>query len=65
MPRFGATSRSLVGLRELELDRFNRRFAVRTEGEQVLRHRDAAVGIHRRIPHSLPSLFPPRPTEGP
>lgn len=99
---------ALVGLREieLELDRFNRRFAIRTEderfavafleqrmmeallalpdgvtvdvnedtvllsapelpAEQVLRLYDAAVGIHRRIPRSLPSLFPPRPTEGP
>ena len=32
--------------------------------EQVLRLYDAAVAIHERIPHSLPSLFPPRPTEG-
>ena len=32
---------------------------------QVLRLYDAAVSIHRRIPRSLPSLFPPRPTEGP
>jgi hypothetical protein len=33
--------------------------------ERVLRLYDAAVAIHERIPHSLPSLFPPRPTEGP
>jgi hypothetical protein len=33
--------------------------------ERVLRLFDAAVAIHERIPHSLPSLFPPRPTEGP
>jgi hypothetical protein len=33
--------------------------------EQVLRLYDAAVAIHRRIPRSLPSLFPPRPAEGP
>lgn len=33
--------------------------------EQVLRLYDAAVAIHRRLPRSLPSLFPPRPTEGP
>ncbi len=33
--------------------------------EKVLRLYDAAVAIHERIPHSLPSLFPPRPTEGP
>jgi hypothetical protein len=33
--------------------------------EQVLRLYDSAVAIHRRIPHSLSSLFPPRPTEGP
>lgn len=33
--------------------------------EQVLRLYDAAVAIHERIPRSLPSLFPPRPTEGP
>jgi hypothetical protein len=32
--------------------------------EQVLRLYDAAVAIHERIPRSLPSLFPPRPTEG-
>ncbi len=32
--------------------------------EQVLRLYDAAVSIHERIPHSLASLFPPRPTEG-
>ncbi|MGH3115485.1 MAG: DUF3137 domain-containing protein [Gaiellaceae bacterium] len=33
--------------------------------EQVLRLYDAAVALHRRIPRSLPSLFPPRPHEGP
>jgi hypothetical protein len=33
--------------------------------EQVLRLYDAAVAIHERIPRSLPSLFPPRPIEGP
>lgn len=33
--------------------------------EQVLRLYDAAVAIHGRIPRSLPSLFPPRPAEGP
>lgn len=33
--------------------------------EQVLRLFDAAVAIHERIPRSLPSLFPPRPAEGP
>jgi hypothetical protein len=33
--------------------------------EQVLVLFDAAVAIHRRIPRSLPSLFPLRPTEGP
>jgi hypothetical protein len=33
--------------------------------EQVLRLYDAAVAIHRRLPRSLPSLFPPRPAEGP
>ncbi len=95
-----------LGEIELELERFNRRFAVRAEderfavafleqrmmeallalpdgvavdvnedtvllsapelpAEQVLRLYDAAVAIHGRIPRSLPSLFPPRPTEGP
>jgi len=100
--------RAVLGLHEIELDleEFNRRFAVRTEderfaiafleqrmmeallalpdgvtvdlnedvillsapelpAEQVLRLYDAAVAIHERIPRSLPSLFPPRPTEGP
>ena len=100
--------RSVLGLREieLELEDFNRRFAVHTEDErfaisfleqrmmeailalplgvaldvnedtvllsgpelppeQVLRLFDAAVAIHERIPRSLPSLYPPRPTEGP
>jgi hypothetical protein len=33
--------------------------------EQVLRLYDAAVAIHDRVPRSLPSLFPPRPIEGP
>lgn len=33
--------------------------------EQVLRLYDAAAAIHERIPRSLPSLFPPRPIEGP
>lgn len=33
--------------------------------EQVLRLYDAAAEIHERIPRSLPSLFPPRPNEGP
>ena len=32
--------------------------------EQVLLLYDAAVAISERIPRSLPSLFPPRPTEG-
>jgi Protein of unknown function (DUF3137) len=100
--------KEILGLREieLELEAFNRRFAVETEDErfaiafleqrmmeallalpdgvtfeanehvlllsapelpveQVLRLYDAAVAIHRRIPRSLPSLFPPRPSEGP
>jgi hypothetical protein len=100
--------RSILGLREieLELEAFNRRFAVQTEderfavafleqrmmeailalpdgvtldangdvvllsapelpAEQVLRLYDAAAAIHERIPRSLPSLFPPRPIEGP
>jgi hypothetical protein len=100
--------RAVLGLREveLELEAFNRRFAVESEderfaiafleqrmmeallalpegvtldvnenavllwarelpAEQVLRLYDAAVAIHERIPRSLPSLFPPRPTEGP
>ena len=33
--------------------------------ELVLRLYDAAVAVHRRIPHSLASLYPPRPIEGP
>ena len=33
--------------------------------EQVLVLFDGAVAIHRRIPRSLPSLFPLRPAEGP
>ena len=33
--------------------------------ERVLRLYDAAVAIHEHIPRSLPSLFPPRPNEGP
>jgi hypothetical protein len=100
--------RSILGLREieLELEGFNRRFAVQTEderfavafleqrmmeailalpdgvtleangdvvllsapelpAEQVLRLYDAAVAIRDRVPRSLPSLFPPRPIEGP
>ena len=100
--------KTVLGLREveLELEEFNRRFAVESEderfaiafleqrmmeallalpdgvtvdvnedavllsapqlpAEQVLRLYDAAVAIHERIPRSLPSLFPPRPTEGP
>ena len=32
--------------------------------ERVLRLYDAAVAIHERIPHSLPSLYPPRASEG-
>ncbi len=100
--------RAVLGLDEikLELEEFNRRFAVHTEdrrfaiafleqrmmeallalppgitvdvkedvvllsapqlpAELVLRLYDAAVEIHERIPRSLASLFPPRPTEGP
>lgn len=100
--------RAVLGLREvrLELEKFNRRFAVETEDERfaisfleqrmmeallalpdgvtvdlsedvvllwapelpavkVLRLYDAAAEIHERIPRSLPSLFPPRPHEGP
>jgi hypothetical protein len=100
--------RSVLGLHEieLELEDFNRRFAVQAEDErfaiafleqrmmeailalppgvaldinedaillsspelppeQVLRLFDAAVAIGERIPRSLPSMFPPRPTEGP
>jgi hypothetical protein len=100
--------RDLLGLHEieLELETFNRRFAVHAEderfaiafleqrmmeailalpagvtldvnedvillsapelpAEQVLRLYDAAVAIGERIPHSLASLFPPRPVEGP
>jgi hypothetical protein len=99
--------REVLGLHEieLELETFNRRFAVHTEDErfaiafleqrmmeallalpegvtvdlkedvvlfsapelppeQVLRLYDAALAIHERIPRSLSSLFPPRPTEG-
>jgi hypothetical protein len=33
--------------------------------EQVLRLYDAAVAIHRRIPRSLASVYPPSPVEGP
>jgi hypothetical protein len=33
--------------------------------EKVLVLYDAAVAIQRRLPRVLPSLFPPRPTEGP
>lgn len=33
--------------------------------EQVLRLLYAAIGIRRRIPRVLSSLFPPRPTQGP
>jgi hypothetical protein len=33
--------------------------------EQVLLLFDAAVAIQRRLPHVLPSLFPPRPARGP
>lgn len=33
--------------------------------EQVLLLFDAAVRIHRRVPRVLPSLYPPRPAEGP
>ena len=33
--------------------------------EMVLRLFDAAVAIHRRVPRSLPSLFPPSPARGP
>ena len=100
--------KAVLGLPEvsLELEGFNRRFAVSSEdrrfaiafleqrmmeallalpdgvavdvnenvvllsapelrAEQVLRLYDAAVAIHERIPRSLPSLFPPRPAEGP
>jgi hypothetical protein len=39
--------------------------APRLPAEQVLVLFDAAAAIHRRIPRSLPSLFPPRPAEGP
>ena len=33
--------------------------------EMVLRLFDAAVAIERRVPRSLPSLFPPKPARGP
>lgn len=39
--------------------------APRLPAEQVLVLYDAAVAIHRRIPRSLSSLFPPRPGRGP
>lgn len=39
--------------------------APRLPAEQVLRLFDAAVAIHRRIPHSLASQFPPRPAKAP
>ncbi|MGZ8636388.1 MAG: hypothetical protein ACXWX2_05375, partial [Actinomycetota bacterium] len=39
--------------------------AAELPAEKVLRLYDAAVAIHERIPRSLPSLFPPRPVEGP
>jgi len=39
--------------------------APRLPAEQVLLLYDAAVAIHRRLPRVLPSLFPPRPAEGP
>lgn len=39
--------------------------AAELPAEQVLRLYDAAAAIHERIPRSLPSLFPPRPHEGP
>jgi hypothetical protein len=40
-------------------------FAPLLPAERVLLLFDAAVAIHRRIPRSLGSLFPPRPTRGP
>jgi hypothetical protein len=39
--------------------------APRLRAEEVLRLFDAAVAIEERIPHSLASLFPPRPARGP
>jgi hypothetical protein len=39
--------------------------APRLPAEKVLVLFDAAVAIHKRIPRSLASLFPPRPDEGP
>jgi hypothetical protein len=39
--------------------------APRLPAEQILVLFDAVVAIHRRIPRSLSSLFPPRPAEGP
>jgi hypothetical protein len=39
--------------------------APQLSAERVLRLYDAAVAIHEHIPRSLPSLFPPRPLEGP
>lgn len=39
--------------------------APRLPAERVLVLYDAAVAIHRRIPRSLSSLFPPRPARGP
>ena len=104
----GDDAASAFGGREvrLELERFNRRFAVEAEDERfafafleqrmmeallalpedvtaevhedvlllsapqlpaedVLRLFDAAVELHRRIPRSLGSLFPPRPERAP
>lgn len=40
-------------------------FAPLLPAEQVLLLFDAAVRIHRRVPRVLPSLYPPRPAEGP
>lgn len=39
--------------------------APRLAPEQVLVLFDAAVQLHERIPRSLPSLYPPRPSRGP
>ena len=39
--------------------------ASRLPAEEVLLLFDAAVRIHRRVPRVLPSLYPPRPAEGP
>ncbi len=39
--------------------------AAELPAEHVLVLFDAAVAIHRRLPRVLPSLYPPRPTEGP